>query len=169
MMMGWARPACSCLQMPGARCSAAIRWVTMMPDDAVPCAGRGGAAAVPMRLLVPACSCLTAVHAACIIHHAQGSWPSPAGQCLLSQPSHPCARSSAVWRRACLGGVLQLMEAEPLRHLKVSSWLQQQLQAASSCQQGAELRAGMAAMDPAVQQQLQEVLAAAAAVRPTGR
>jgi hypothetical protein len=55
---------------------------------------------------------------------------------------------------------LQLREAEPLRNIRLSRLLADKLAAASALH-GADFAAAMAALDPAIRQQVQAVLAAA--------
>lgn len=62
---------------------------------------------------------------------------------------------------------LQLRAAEPLRHIRLSRLLSDKLHAAS-VMHGPDLAAAMGALDPAVQQQVQAVLAAASAQPPCG-
>jgi hypothetical protein len=54
----------------------------------------------------------------------------------------------------------QLRDAEPLRNIRLSRLLADKLAAASSLH-GSDLAAAMAALDPAIGQQVQAVLAAA--------
>ena len=55
---------------------------------------------------------------------------------------------------------MQLREAEPLRHIRLSRLLADKLAAAAALH-GGELAAAMAALDPTIGQQVQAVLAAA--------
>lgn len=57
---------------------------------------------------------------------------------------------------------LQLREAEPLRHVKLSRLLTDKLNAAAAAH-GPKLTAAMAGVDPAIQQQVQAMLTAAGA------
>jgi len=55
---------------------------------------------------------------------------------------------------------MQVLEAEPLRRLKISTFLRDQLQAASSVH-GSDLQAALGGLGEGLGQQLQVVLAAA--------
>jgi hypothetical protein len=57
---------------------------------------------------------------------------------------------------------LQLREAEPLQHIKLSRLLTDKLNAAAAVH-GHKLSAAMAVVDPAIQQQVQAMMTAAAA------
>jgi hypothetical protein len=57
---------------------------------------------------------------------------------------------------------MQLREAEPLRRIRLSKLLAEKLNAAAA-QHGPRLSAALAAVDPTIQQQVQGMLAAAAA------
>jgi len=62
----------------------------------------------------------------------------------------------------CCVPLVQLREAEPLRHVVLSRLLAEKLAEAAALH-GPDLAAAMAALDPSVGQQVQAVLAAAAA------
>lgn len=74
-----------------------------------------------------------------------------------------CSLIDALCLCTCpLTWLLQLREAEPLRHIKLSRLLTDKLNAAAAVH-GPKLSAAMAAVDPVIQQQVQAMMAAAGA------